>query len=78
MVARPPRPAVCASIYRCWRAALKEIVRVPEASRKLTFPISLKQVHLGGTSAGDRWISGVGKQVRALKLLLSNGLRFKP
>ncbi|PWZ41153.1 hypothetical protein Zm00014a_038603 [Zea mays] len=41
----PGRSAVvaCACVCRCWRAAVKEIVRVPEASGKLTFPISLKQ-----------------------------------
>ncbi|PWZ24905.1 Tubby-like F-box protein 11 [Zea mays] len=36
----------CACVCRCWTATIKEIVRVPEASRKLTFPISLKQVVL--------------------------------
>ncbi|XP_023156823.1 tubby-like F-box protein 11 [Zea mays] len=37
----PARSAivVCACVCRCWRAAVK-IVRVPEASGKLTFPIS--------------------------------------
>jgi hypothetical protein len=34
--------AACAGIYRCWRAAMNEIVRVPEASGKFIFPISLK------------------------------------
>lgn len=44
----PGRRAVvaCAGVCRCWRATVKEIVRVPEASGKFTFPISLKQVRL--------------------------------
>lgn len=36
----------CASV--CRRAAVKEIVRVPEVPRKLTFHISLNQVNLVG------------------------------
>ncbi|GJN10769.1 hypothetical protein PR202_ga28891 [Eleusine coracana subsp. coracana] len=32
-----------AGVCRSWRAVVKEIVRTPEASGKLTFPISLKQ-----------------------------------
>ncbi|XP_066391461.1 tubby-like F-box protein 11 isoform X2 [Miscanthus floridulus] len=41
----PGRSAVVASagVCRCWRAVVKELVRVPEASGKFTFPISLKQ-----------------------------------
>ncbi|CAL5084570.1 unnamed protein product [Urochloa decumbens] len=41
----PGRAAVvaCAGVCRGWRGAIKEIVRVPEACGKLTFPISLKQ-----------------------------------
>jgi len=46
--------AVCAGVYRCWRAALKEIVGVLEASGKLTFPISLKQVNLVPPTKGPR------------------------
>ena len=34
----------CAGVCRAWRGIMKEVVRVPEASAKLTFPISLKQV----------------------------------
>ncbi|KAM0927505.1 hypothetical protein ACQ4PT_002920 [Festuca glaucescens] len=34
----------CAGVCRTWRGVVKEIVRVPEASGKLTFPISVKQV----------------------------------
>lgn len=34
----------CAGVCRSWRFAIKEIVRVPEISGKLTFPISVKQV----------------------------------
>lgn len=34
----------CAGVCRAWRGIIKEVVRVPEASGKLTFPISLKQV----------------------------------
>lgn len=34
----------CAGVCRAWRGIMKEVVRVPEASGKLTFPISLKQV----------------------------------
>ncbi|KAM3313135.1 hypothetical protein ACQJBY_032684 [Aegilops geniculata] len=33
----------CAGVCRAWRGIMKEVVRVPEASAKLTFPISLKQ-----------------------------------
>ncbi|KAM0869354.1 hypothetical protein ACQ4PT_040728 [Festuca glaucescens] len=33
----------CAGVCRAWRGFMKEVVRVPEASGKLTFPISLKQ-----------------------------------
>ncbi|KAJ8748427.1 hypothetical protein K2173_003064 [Erythroxylum novogranatense] len=41
----PPRKNVvaCAGVCRNWREILKEIVQTPEASGKLTFPISLKQ-----------------------------------
>jgi len=41
----PGRGAVvaCAGVCRDWRGAVKEIVRAPEASGRLTFPISLKQ-----------------------------------
>lgn len=35
----------CAGVCRNWREIVKEIVKVPEVSSKLTFPISLKQVH---------------------------------
>ncbi|CAH8354915.1 unnamed protein product [Eruca vesicaria subsp. sativa] len=33
----------CAGVCRNWREIVKEIVKVPELSSKLTFPISLKQ-----------------------------------
>lgn len=33
----------CAGVCRNWREIVKEIVKVPEVSGKLTFPISLKQ-----------------------------------
>ncbi|CAG7908743.1 unnamed protein product [Brassica rapa] len=33
----------CAGVCRNWRALVKEIVKVPQLSSKLTFPISLKQ-----------------------------------
>ncbi|CAL4939373.1 unnamed protein product [Urochloa decumbens] len=33
----------CAGVCRTWRGIMKEAVRVPEVSGKLTFPISLKQ-----------------------------------
>jgi hypothetical protein len=48
----PGRSAVVASagVCRCWRAVVKEMVRVPEVSGKITFPISLKQVHFGSPS----------------------------
>ncbi|GLT28557.1 hypothetical protein SLA2020_034810 [Shorea laevis] len=41
----PPRKNVvsCAGVCRNWREIMKEIVKAPEASGKLTFPISLKQ-----------------------------------
>ena len=34
----------CAGVCRNWREIMKEIVKSPEVSGKLTFPISLKQV----------------------------------
>lgn len=34
----------CAGVCRSWREIVKEIVKSPEVSGKLTFPISLKQV----------------------------------
>ncbi|XP_038980555.1 tubby-like F-box protein 11 isoform X2 [Phoenix dactylifera] len=41
----PPRKDVvaCAGVCRSWRDIMKEIVKTPELSGKLTFPISLKQ-----------------------------------
>ncbi|XXG80702.1 hypothetical protein AAC387_Pa09g1509 [Persea americana] len=41
----PPRKHVvaCAGVCRSWREITKEIVKTPELSGKLTFPISLKQ-----------------------------------
>ncbi|KAK0580322.1 hypothetical protein LWI29_000623 [Acer saccharum] len=41
----PPRKNVvaCAGVCRSWREIMKEIVKTPEISAKLTFPISLKQ-----------------------------------
>ncbi|PPD82410.1 hypothetical protein GOBAR_DD20668 [Gossypium barbadense] len=42
----PTRKTVvsCAGVCRNWREIMKEIVKTPEISGKLTFPISLKQV----------------------------------
>lgn len=42
----PPRKNVvsCAGVCRSWRGIMKEVVKSPEVSGKLTFPISLKQV----------------------------------
>lgn len=42
----PPRKTVvaCASVCRKWREIMKELVKTPEISSNLTFPISLKQV----------------------------------
>lgn len=34
----------CAAVCRSWRSMCKEIVKNPECSGKLTFPVSLKQV----------------------------------
>ncbi|KAI0510403.1 hypothetical protein KFK09_011004 [Dendrobium nobile] len=44
-VAWPERKDVvaCAGVCRSWREIMKEIVKTPEISQKLTFPISLKQ-----------------------------------
>ncbi|XP_041022539.1 tubby-like F-box protein 3 [Juglans microcarpa x Juglans regia] len=41
----PPRKNVvaCAGVCQSWREMMKEIVKSPEVSGKLTFPISLKQ-----------------------------------
>ncbi|KAJ4823070.1 Tubby- protein 3 [Turnera subulata] len=41
----PPRKNVvaCAGVCRGWRHIVKELVKVPELSGKLTFPISIKQ-----------------------------------
>ena len=35
---------VCASVCRTWREMCREIVKNPEFSGKITFPVSLKQV----------------------------------
>ncbi|TKY72015.1 Tubby F-box protein 6 [Spatholobus suberectus] len=42
----PPRQSVvaCAGVCRSWRQITKDIVKTPELSSKITFPISLKQV----------------------------------
>lgn len=42
----PPRKSVvaCAGVCRSWRRITKEIVKTPEVSGRLTFPISVKQV----------------------------------
>ena len=42
----PPRKSVvaCAGVCRSWRRITKEIVKTPEVSGTLTFPISVKQV----------------------------------
>lgn len=34
----------CAAVCRSWREMCKEIVKNPEVSGKITFPVSLKQV----------------------------------
>lgn len=34
----------CAGVCRSWRLIMKEVVRLPELSGILTFPISVKQV----------------------------------
>lgn len=34
----------CAGVCKTWRATTREIVRTPEISKKITFPISMKQV----------------------------------
>lgn len=39
----------CASVCRSWREMTKELVKVPELSGLLTFPISLKQVYFLST-----------------------------
>lgn len=41
----PPRKSVtaCAGVCRSWREITREIVKAPEVSGKLTFPISVKQ-----------------------------------
>uniref|UniRef100_A0A2C9WBE9 F-box domain-containing protein n=1 Tax=Manihot esculenta TaxID=3983 RepID=A0A2C9WBE9_MANES len=41
----PPRKSVvaCAGVCRTWRQITKELVKVPEVSGRLTFPISVKQ-----------------------------------
>lgn len=43
----PARTVVvyCASVCKSWRDITKEIVKTPEECGRLTFPISLKQVH---------------------------------
>jgi len=42
----PPRKSVvaCAGVCRSWRQITKDIVKTPELSSKITFPISVKQV----------------------------------
>lgn len=41
----PPRKSVvaCAGVCRSWREITKDIVKTPELSAKITFPISVKQ-----------------------------------
>ncbi|PIA61613.1 hypothetical protein AQUCO_00300852v1 [Aquilegia coerulea] len=41
----PPRKhvAACSGVCRSWREIMKELVKTPELSGKITFPISLKQ-----------------------------------
>lgn len=34
----------CAGVCRSWREILKEVVKIPQVSGKITFPISVKQV----------------------------------
>lgn len=34
----------CAGVCKSWREVMKEVVKTPEVSGKLTFPISVKQV----------------------------------
>lgn len=34
----------CSGVCRSWREIMKELVKTPEVSGKLTFPISVKQV----------------------------------
>lgn len=48
----PPRKNVvaCACVCRNWREIMKEIVKTPEISGKLTFPISLKQVKMSAST----------------------------
>lgn len=43
---RPSRKDVvqCAGVCRSWREAMKEVVKSPQVSGKITFPLSVKQV----------------------------------
>lgn len=56
----------CAAVCRSWRAMCKEIVRCPEISGKITFPVSLKQVLL-------LKISLLGSLVTHPSVILSGG-----
>jgi hypothetical protein len=49
----------CAGVCRAWRGIMKEVVRVPEASCKLTFPISLKQVRASAFNRPHRDCDGL-------------------
>jgi hypothetical protein len=49
----------CAGVCHCWRAVVKEIMRMPEAYVKFTFPISLKHVSLVPLVMNSKSIMGV-------------------
>lgn len=36
----------CAGVCKSWRCIMKEVVKLPEFTGSLTFPISIKQVYL--------------------------------
>lgn len=42
----------CAAVCSSWREITKELVRTPEQSGRLTFPIALKQVRIEGEDVG--------------------------
>ena len=45
----------CAAVCRSWRDMCKEIVKSPEVSGKLTFPVSLKQVGTCSKPVVEAW-----------------------
>ncbi|KAG6514127.1 hypothetical protein ZIOFF_024467 [Zingiber officinale] len=62
----------CAGVCRSWRSIMKDIVKTPEVSGKLTFPISVKQ------KLGLPLHFGVGSYCITLTYLLTSFIQLQP